>query len=72
MSEENNKKVVKWQIFIWALGIILILFGISFSFISNLTNKVDAVEKNTGDVREQLSQIQTDISWIKNNLKIKD
>lgn len=67
---EDKKGKVSWKVFIWALGIILILFGMVFSQINSVTNTVQASNKDTTDIKVQLSQIQTDLQWIKQNISL--
>ena len=58
MTEEannNGKRFVRWQIFIWAIGVILLLFSVSFGVISN---------GNTNN-KEQLSETKTDVNELK-------
>ena len=68
---EEYKRTVSWSVFSWALGIILILFGIGFNMQVALSNKVDEYMKDNRNVSAQLSQIQTDIAWIKITLQDK-
>jgi hypothetical protein len=79
-KELDGEKVVSWVIYVWTIGIILMLFGIfgtvmgmSFSKVSaleirisehNETQQVDMVQ-----IKTQLSQIQADLAWLKNNLQ---
>ena len=67
MKMENNN-YVNWKIFTWTMGIILTLFGFSFGFINGNRAKVDSFNRDVLEIKVQLSQIQTDIAWIKNNL----
>lgn len=62
---EEHKKTVSWTIFSWALGIILILFGIGFNMQVALSNKIDKYVNDNKTIESQLSRIQTDIEWIK-------
>lgn len=62
------EKYVSWKVFTWTISIILILFSLSFGFIAGNAAKVDAFNKDVLEIKIQLSQIQTDIIWIKNNI----
>ena len=64
--EKNN--YVSWKVFSWAMGIVLTLFAMSFGFIAGNASKVDSFNRDVLEIKVQLSQIQTDIIWIKNNL----
>jgi len=58
MTEEannNGKRFVRWQIFVWAIGVILLLFSVSFGVISN---------GNTNN-KEQLNETKTDVNELK-------
>ncbi len=56
----------------WIGGIIItlvgLLFGYSLSAIENLENKVDRNNAQFMRIESQLSQIQTDIIWVKREL----
>jgi hypothetical protein len=59
-------QIVGWKVFCWAMGIILVLFGTCFATISSVSLKVDNVQVQYTEIRAQLSQIQTDLLWLKN------
>lgn len=64
---EREKKYVSWTIFVWSIAILLTMFGYVLN-ISVVTNsKVEAYTNSLTDIKVQLSQIQTDILWIKIN-----
>jgi len=54
-----KQEFVSWKIFIWAIGIILGLFSISFGMIASAQIKVDTAYQN-------IYQIKSDIEVIKN------
>ena len=64
-------KIVGWKVFIWAISVIVILFGISFTLIASVSAKVDNVQAQYTEIKTQLSQIQTDLTWIKKDLNTK-
>lgn len=64
-----ESKKVEFKIFIWAIGVIIVIFGWVFSAYASINNKVDTFNSDIIKIQVQLSQIQTDIAWIKNNLK---
>ena len=64
MSEETYG-YVKWRVFTWALAIVFILFGTVFNLIIKNSNKLDVFNRDASEIKIQLSQIQTDILWIK-------
>lgn len=63
--ENNGNKYVKWSVFTCVTGILLIAFGWSLTAQSQLSNKVDGYNYQLLEIRTQLSQIQTDIRWIR-------
>lgn len=69
--EEERKDIkgkVDWYIFVWSMGIILAVFGWMFAqFIQIQTVHIAQAVKDT-EIRVQLSQIQTDILWIREKL----
>ena len=69
-SSNSDKKngYVSWKIFCWAISIVLIIFGWAFISLASLTAKVDTYSTDLTEIRVQLSGIQTDLMWIKNNL----
>ncbi len=58
MSDEQNGKLVRWSVFIWAIGILatilLALFSLLISFMGEIS-----------DIKSDISSIRTDINWIK-------
>lgn len=72
MIEESigNKiqKSVSWATFIWVIGIITLCLGWSFNTQAQLSEKVDVYSGQLLEIRTQLSQIQTDLVWIKGKI----
>lgn len=66
MSVENKK--VSWQVFIWALGIILIAIGWTFIRTNASEEKSNTAVERVGAVEGDIKSIKTDISWIKETL----
>ena len=60
-----ENKIVGWKVFIWAISVIIILFGIAFTSIATLSNKIDGVQTQYIEIKTQLAQIQTDLVWLK-------
>tara|TARA_Y100000034_G_C6850159_1_gene385620 strand:+ start:590 stop:805 length:216 start_codon:yes stop_codon:yes gene_type:complete len=65
----DNNKCVSWRVFTWAMGIILTVFSIIFITMGTLGSRVSVYSNEMTQIQVQLSQIQTDIEWIKLNLK---
>ena len=68
MSAED-KKYLTFSIFLTALGIIMALwgtlFGYSFTRLSAVEAKQEIQDTASVEIKTQLSQIQTDLQWIK-------
>jgi hypothetical protein len=69
----DGVKVVSWSLFIWVIGFLLSAMAISSGTVvtidSRLTKHNEAQQADILIIRTQLSQIQADLSWLKNNLK---
>ena len=65
----EKEKCVSWRVFTWAMGIILAVFSILFLTVNALGTRVSTYSSEMTAIRVQLSQIQTDIEWIKLNIK---
>jgi len=64
---EKEKKYVSWTIFVWSRAILLSLFGYVLNISVATNNRVEDYVNSLTDIKVQLSQIQTDILWIKIN-----
>jgi len=65
METDTKKRYVSWQIFVWVIGIITIVIGWCFVAQAATNEKVDKYNQQLLEIRTQLSQIQTDLQWIK-------
>lgn len=65
---EKTERKVSWTYFAWAMAIVLMMAGWFFTQISTLNTKIDAAMVQSNKIEVQLSQIQTDIQWIKVNI----
>ena len=68
MLEQYKDKYVSWFVFIWAIGILTLCLGWSFKTQAQLNDKVDIYSNQLLEIRTQLSQIQTDLMWIKDKI----
>ena len=69
MPEANHQvRVVSFQIFVWAIGLILLIFGVGFNTINAISNRAEKTTETIGAVKEDISSIRTDISWIRTSL----
>jgi hypothetical protein len=65
----EGKKYVPFSIFTWAISVLTVIMGWMLVANAALTNKVDAMNESYVSIQTQLSQIQTDLGWIKTNIK---
>jgi len=65
----DEKKYVPFSVFTWAIGVLTVIMGWMLVANAALTNKVDAMSDSYIEIQTQLSQIQTDLGWIKTNIK---
>ena len=64
MLELNNKKV-DFKVFIWAIGIILMLFVVVFNVIGSINGKISETNGDVVEMKVMLGEIRTDLKWIK-------
>ena len=67
--KEEVKEGVSWKVFIWAMGIMLLLFGWLIVANASVSNKIDVTNQTYVEIRTQLTKISTDIEWIKEAVK---
>lgn len=65
---EKIKKQVSWEVFCWAMAFVFMVIGYLFQTQAALSSKVEDISHNNVEIQTQLSQIQTDIQWIKKAL----
>jgi len=63
-----KQEFVNWKIFIWAISIIITLFGISFGMIANAQLKADGAYHSIYQIRTDIEIIKTDLNWIKDKI----
>jgi len=68
-ERRKGNSFVPWKMFIWAMGMITLLFLLFAGLHQTLSRTVHATIGNNVEVKTQLSQIQTDIQWIKKELE---
>ena len=59
-----NGKQVSWQIFIWAIGIILIAFGFIFNGLAVLSGNEENSRKDMTEIKGDIREIKTNVAWI--------
>jgi hypothetical protein len=67
--DELRKNIVGWKVFVWAMGFIVVFLGLMCSQVVSLAAKVEKTQSEYVTIQTQLSQIQTDLIWIKQELK---
>ena len=75
MENNNNnkfKKSVPWYIFAWAMGVILILFGVAMTAAGNAIKKTEVLGVAQGKIEIDVGKIQTDVSWIREYIEKDD
>ena len=69
---ETKDKGISWVVFLGGLSLVLTIFGILTTYTFNRMGQIEQkqVYQDTAntEIKTQLSQIQTDIAWIKLNL----
>ena len=63
-----KQEFVNFKIFIWAIAIILGLFGISFGMIANAQLKADGAYQSIYQIKTDIEIIKTDLNWIKDKI----
>ena len=64
-----KQRFVNWETFTWALGIILILFTISFGLVASANIKADKAYKDVFEMKTDIGIIKTNIIWIREELE---
>lgn len=65
----KDKKYTPWTIFCWAIGIIFIVIASLASSQVTTIKKLDTYVQKSEDIKVDIGSIQTDIRWIRENLK---
>ena len=69
----NGEKTVSWTIFVWAMGFVLATFSVlsatTYAFQGKLATHNETQQIDMVQIKTQLSQIQADLQWLKNNVK---
>lgn len=70
MEKDKNifKEFIPYKVGTWVVGIILIVMGWLIIYVQNTQAKVDSLSDSQNKISVQLSQIQTDLAWIKSSL----
>ena len=60
-----KQEFVNWKIFIWAISIIITLFGISFGMIANAQLKADGAYQSIYQIKTDIEVLKVDVNWIR-------
>lgn len=66
--ERFLKEYVNWKIFVWAMGLIVIVLGWQFVRLDRVIGKVDMIQEQTADVRTDVASIKTAVEFIAKEL----
>lgn len=67
VNQVKNRKV-SWIVFVWVIGIITLALGWVFVGMNSLNGKVEASNNDMVEIKVLLSEVRTDVSWIKDKL----
>lgn len=69
--EDIHKKVdtrVSWQVFVWAIGILIVIIGIAINYSLSANTKSDETAKQTSEIKGDIKAINTSLNFIQNSL----
>ena len=70
MPEENNRNgKVSWKIFVWALGVILILFTTISGLLAAMNASIVKGSEETQNLKVQQATMLETLTWIKDATK---
>ncbi len=64
VKNERQNGYVSWVAFVWAIGIILIVFGLVFNQIAALSAKSTEDRDNYTCIKEDIRELKTNVNWI--------
>jgi len=68
-TDERMDSYVSWKIFVWAMGIILMLFGWLINSDILLSNKTSFNRDSFYSIKVDIQELKTNIVWIVEALK---
>lgn len=71
INKQQDEKIdskVSWQIFVWAMGIILIIVGIAINYALGANGKADNAIQQTQDIKGDIKSINTSLNFIQGTL----
>lgn len=69
IPSHNSNRYVSWTVFASIVGLLVIGIGWAMATSNNAVTQVDRYYQQLLEIKAQLSQIQTDIRWIKLQLQ---
>jgi len=64
-AKQKAPRYVSWTIFTWVIGIMTLAIGWSFAAQASSAEITENFNLQMLEIKTQLSQIQTDLQWIK-------
>ncbi|MCL5069669.1 MAG: hypothetical protein M1308_02035 [Actinobacteria bacterium] len=68
LQDEKIDSKVSWQIFIWVIGILIIIIGIAINYSLGASEKADNAIQQVGDVKGDIKAINTSLNFIQGTL----
>jgi len=68
-QDERSSVYVPWKLFIWAMAVVLIIFGWTLGSVNTLAGKVSNVKDSFSSVQVDIQELKTNVIWIVNTLK---
>lgn len=68
-NQINNGKKVDFKIFIWVIGVIVVVFGYLFTEVSALGDRVENTNDDIVIMKTDIAEIKTDLKWIVNKFQ---
>ncbi|MCL5071589.1 MAG: hypothetical protein M1308_11955 [Actinobacteria bacterium] len=65
---KNIDNKVSWQIFIWVIGILMIIIGTAINYSLGANEKADNVVQQIGDVKGDIKAINASLNFIQGTL----
>jgi hypothetical protein len=70
-DKKFQKDNVSWQVFVWAMGIFLVIVGYGASKIYAMEERETKRLEAINEIRVQLQDIRTNIEWIRGTLELR-
>lgn len=64
-TEPPKNKTVNWKVFIWMIGVIVIVFGWIFAGMAAINGKLENHQDDMTEIKIFMSSVKADLIWIK-------